>query len=229
MLRVMIGAVRASLVTFVLCGFLYPLGLTGVAQLFLPFQANGSLERGPDGIVIGSDLIGQQWNAPQWFQGRPSATTAADQSDPGKTVPAPYNAANSTGSNLGPTSKTLADRLMNDRRTLERAQPELVGTLLPADMLTMSASGLDPDITPANAALQVARVARTRGVPAEQIKRLLEQHVTGRSLGIFGEPRINVLALNLAIEGVCPWTAGRRGPCALNDAPVPAEHSAVTP
>jgi potassium-transporting ATPase KdpC subunit len=229
MLRVMIGAVRASLVTFVLCGLLYPLGLTGVAQLFLPFQANGSLERGPDGVVIGSHLIGQHWNEPQWFQGRPSATTAADQSDPGKTVPAPYNAANSTGSNLGPTSKTLADRLMNDRRALERTQPELVGTLLPADMLTMSASGLDPDITPANAALQVARVARTRGVPAEQIKRLLEQHVTGRSLGIFGEPRVNVLALNLDIEGVCPSTAGRRGPCALNDPPVPAEHSAVTP
>jgi len=229
MLSVMIAAVRASLVTFVLCGLLYPLSLTGVAQLFLPFQANGSLERGPDGVVIGSHLIGQQWNEPQWFQGRPSATTAADQSDPGKPVPAPYNAANSTGSNLGPTSKTLADRLMNDRRALERAQPELAGTLLPADVLTTSASGLDPDITPANAALQVARVARTRGVPSEQIKRLLEQHVTGRSLGIFGEPRVNVFALNLSIEGVCPSTAGRRDPCAVNGAPAPAEHSAVTP
>jgi potassium-transporting ATPase KdpC subunit len=229
MLSVMIGAVRASLVTFVLCGLLYPLSLTGVAQLFLPFQANGSLERGADGVVIGSRLIGQQWNEPQWFHGRPSATTAVDPSDPGKTVPAPYNAANSTGSNLGPTSKTLADRLMNDRAALERAEPELAGAVLPADMLTMSASGLDPDITPANAALQVARVARARGAPAEQIERLLEQHVTGRSLGIFGEPRVNVLALNLAIEGVCPSTAGRRGPCALNGARSWAEHSAITP
>jgi potassium-transporting ATPase KdpC subunit len=229
MSNVVISAVRASLVTFVLCGLLYPLTLTGLAQLFLPFQANGSLERGPDGVAIGSRLIGQHWNEPQWFQGRPSATTAADQSDPGKTVPAPYNAANSTGSNLGPTSKTLADRLMNDRRALEKAQPELVGTLLPADMLTTSASGLDPDITPANAALQVARVARARGVPADQIKRLLEQHVTGRSLGIFGEPRVNVLALNLAIEGVCPSTTGRRVPCALNGARAPAEHNALTP
>jgi K+-transporting ATPase ATPase C chain len=110
----------------------------------------------------------------------------------------------------------LAERLMNDRGALERAQPELTGAVLPADMLTTSASGLDPDITPANAALQVARVARARGMPAEQIERLLEQHVTGRSLGIFGEPRVNVLALNLAIEGVCPSTVGRRGPCALN-------------
>jgi potassium-transporting ATPase KdpC subunit len=201
MSNVVISAVRASLVTFVLCGLLYPLTLTALAQLFLPFQANGSLERGHDGVVIGSRLIGQQWNEPQWFHGRPSATTAADPSDPSKTLPAPYNAANSTGSNLGPTSKTLAERLMNDRGALERAQPELVGALLPADMLTTSASGLDPDITPANAALQVARVAHARGVPAGQIERLLEQHVTGRSLGIFGEPRVNVLALNLALWG----------------------------
>lgn len=229
MSNVVISAVRASLVTFVLCGLLYPLTLTGLAQLFLPFQANGSLERGPDGVVIGSRLIGQQWNAPRWFQGRLSATTVADQTDPGKTVPAPYNAANSTGSNLGPTSKTLAERLMKDRRALEKAQPELVGALLPADMLTTSASGLDPDITPANAALQVAHVARARGVPAEDIERLLEQYVTGRSLGIFGEPRVNVLALNLAVEGVCPSTAGRYGPCAPSGARAPARPSVVTP
>jgi potassium-transporting ATPase KdpC subunit len=229
MSRVIISALRASLATFVLCGLLYPISLTGFAQLFLPFQANGSLERGAGGVVIGSRLIGQDWNEPQWFHGRPSATTAADAKDPGKTVPAPYNAANSAGSNLGPTSKTLAERLMYDRRVLERAQPELAGTLLPADMLTTSASGLDPDITPANAALQVARVARARGMPVEQIERLLDQYVTGRSLGIFGEPRVNVLALNLAIEGFCPSTAGRRDPCALDRTRPPAEHSAITP
>ena len=208
MSSVMISAARASLVTFVLCGLLYPLSLTALAQLFLPFQANGSLERDADGAVIGSRLIGQRWNGPEWFHGRPSATTAADPGDPSKTVPAPYNAENSTGSNLGPTSKTLLERLMNDRRTLEGAQPELVGTLLPADMLTTSASGLDPDISPANAALQVNRVAHARGVPATQIERLLEQHVTGRSLGIFGEPRVNVLALNVALERAGPSKAG---------------------
>jgi K+-transporting ATPase ATPase C chain len=184
----------------VLCGLLYPLALTGLGQLILPFQANGSLERGQDGTVLGSRLIGQEWSGPQWFQGRPSATTAGDPNDPSRTVPAPYNAANSVGSNLGPTSKRLMERLISDRRALEAAQPELVGRRLPADMLTTSASGLDPDISPANATLQVVRVARARGVPVAAIETLLAQQMTGRSLGIFGEPRVNVLALNLALE-----------------------------
>jgi potassium-transporting ATPase KdpC subunit len=204
MLDYVSGAVRVSLVTFVLCGFAYPLAVTGLGQLLMPFRANGSFERNADGQVIGSQLIGQQWNDPQWFHGRPSATVAPDPKDPTKTIGAPYNAANTTASNLGPTSKALQDRLTADRAALDEAQPELAGKLLPADMLTASASGLDPDITPANALLQVARVAKARGAPPEKITALVERHVTPRSLWIFGEPRVNVLQLNLALDQAFP-------------------------
>jgi K+-transporting ATPase ATPase C chain len=154
--------------------------------------------------VIGSRLIGQQWAGAEWFDGRPSATTAAAPNDARKTVSAPYNAASSTGSNLGPTNKALLDRLMADRKTLDAAQPELAGRLLPADMLTASASGLDPDISPADAFLQAPRVAHARGVPVDAIVALVERHVTDRALGIFGEPRVNVLALNLALRQAYP-------------------------
>jgi K+-transporting ATPase ATPase C chain len=201
---IMTGALRASLVTWLLCGLAYPLTLTGLGQWLMPFQANGSLERNPDGVIVGSRLIGQAWNGPQWFHGRPSATTDTDPADPAKTLPAPYNAASSTGSNLGPTSKDLQQRLLRDREALEITQRELAGAMLPADMLTTSASGLDPDISPANAVLQVARVARARGVPPAEIDALLEQHITGRRLGIFGEPRVNVLDLNLALQRAYP-------------------------
>jgi K+-transporting ATPase ATPase C chain len=146
----------------------------------------------------------QQWSGPEWFHGRPSSTTGTDPNDPAKTVPAPYNAANSGGSNLGPTSKILIERLSTDRRALEGSQPELAGKFLPADMLTASGSGLDPDISPADATLQVGRVAQARGVRIADINALVEQHITGRSLGIFGEPRVNVLALNLALQGAYP-------------------------
>jgi potassium-transporting ATPase KdpC subunit len=199
----LIAAMRASVVTFVLCGLLYPLALTGLGQAILPFQANGSMERCANSVIVGSRLIGQQWDGPEWFHGRPSATTAADPSDPSETVPAPYNADNSGGSNLGPTSRALMERLIANRRALEATQPELAGKPLPADMLTTSASGLDPDISPANAALQAARVARARGLPAAQIEALVRQHITGRSLGLFGEPRVNVLVLNLALQHAC--------------------------
>jgi potassium-transporting ATPase KdpC subunit len=200
MLSVMISALRASAVMFLLCGLLYPLTLTGIGQLILPFQANGSLERSAEGVIIGSRLIGQQWNGPEWFHGRPSATTDTDPSDPNKSVSAPYNAANSGGSNLGPTSKSLMERVSADRSSLEMTQPDVIGKRLPADMLTTSASGLDPDISPANAVLQAGRVARARGIPVTQINELVRQHVAGRSLGLFGEPRVNVLALNLALQ-----------------------------
>lgn len=209
MLDYLSGAVRLSLVTFTLCGFVYPLAVTGIGQLLMPYRASGSIERGADGRVIGSHLIGQQWSDPQWFHGRPSATVAPDPNDPSKNVEAPYNAANTTASNLGPTSEALQTRLLAERRSLEEEQPELTGKLLPADMLTASASGLDPDITPANAALQVARVAKARGVPREQIAALVERHVIPRSLGIFGEPRINVLDLNLALEKEFPIDNGK--------------------
>jgi len=200
----LMGALRASLVTCVLCGIAYPLTLTGLGQWLMPTQANGSLVTNADGAVVGSRLIGQLWTGPEWFHGRPSATTDTDPNDPAKTVPAPYNAASSGASNLGPTSKGLAERLAAERQILEETQPELAGTRLPADMLTASASGLDPDISPANAALQVARVARARGVPAAEIETLLKQHVTRRSLGILGEPHVNVLALNLALQRAYP-------------------------
>jgi potassium-transporting ATPase KdpC subunit len=194
------GAIRISLVTFVLCGFVYPLAVTAVGQLVMPHRSNGSTVTNADGRVIGSRLIGQQWSDPKWFHGRPSATVAPDPQDPNKNIEAPYNAANTAASNLGPTSKVLQDRLAADRAALEQAQPELAGKLLPADMLTASASGLDPDITPANAMLQVARVAKARGKPPEQIAALVQQHVIAPSLGIFGERRVNVLELNLALE-----------------------------
>jgi len=213
MLSIVIGALRASMVCIVLCGMLYPLILTAIGQLILPFQANGSLERKADGTIVGSRLIGQQWNGPEWFHGRPSATTKTDPNDPSRTVPLPYNAGNSAGSNLGPTSKRLMERLMSDRRSLEAVQPELVGALLPADMLTASASGLDPDISPANATLQVTRVARARGIPEAHLDTLLKQHVMGRTLGMFGEPRVNVLALNLALEQACPSRGENHGRC----------------
>ncbi len=204
MLDYVSGAVRVSLVTFALCGFAYPLAVTGVGQLVMSYRANGSVLASGDGRVIGSQLIGQQWNDAQWFHGRPSATVAPDPKDPGKNIDVPYNAANTTASNLGPTSKVLQDRLTADRAALDQAQPELAGKPLPADMLTASASGLDPDITPANALLQVARVAKARGVPPAQIAALVKQHVTPRSLWIFGEPRVNVLELNLALEAAFP-------------------------
>jgi potassium-transporting ATPase KdpC subunit len=199
MLDYLSGAIRISLVTFVICGFAYPLAVTAVGQLIMPYQANGSIETAA-GRIVGSRLIGQQWSDPKWFHGRPSATVAPDPQDPTKNVEAPYNAANTTASNLGPTSKVLEERLRADRKTLDEAQPELASEPLPADMLTASASGLDPDITPANASLQVARVANARGVPPEQIAALVRKHVTPRSLWIFGEPRVNVLELNIALE-----------------------------
>jgi len=200
MLDYVSGAVRASLVTLALCGFAYPFAVTAVGQWLMPNQANGSLEASADGRIIGSRLIGQEWNDPQWFHGRPSATV--DLSD--STKAAPYNASNTAGSNLGPTSKALQERLTADRAALDVAEPELAGKPLPADMITASASGLDPDITPANALLQVARVASARGVPPEPIAALVAQHTTPRSLWIFGEPRVNVLELNLAVERAFP-------------------------
>jgi potassium-transporting ATPase KdpC subunit len=199
-LRLLLPALRVSLVTCALCGIIYPLAVTGLAQLLLPYQANGSLVRSADGTILGSRLIGQDWHGPQWFHGRPSATTAADPENPAKTTAAPYNAAASGGSNLGPTSRRLADRLSADRRAAEAAEPGLAGKLLPADMLTASASGLDPDISPAYATLQVPRVAAARGIPAEQVRALVARHTESRALGIFGEPRVDVLELNLDLQ-----------------------------
>jgi len=198
------GAVRASLVTFALCGFAYPLAVTVLGQWLMPFQANGSLIVDARGTVLGSALIGQQWNDPQWFHGRPSATTDADPKDATKTISAPYNAASSAASNLGPTSKELEERLLGAWKALDDVDPQATENALPADVLTASGSGLDPDISPANALLQVNRVAKARGVEPSLVAALVKRRITPRSLGVFGEPRVNVLQLNLALDKELP-------------------------
>ena len=183
------------LMTFV-TGIIYPLGMTGIAQALFPYQANGSLIQ-RDGKVIGSELIGQNFATDQYFHGRPSATSAPDPKDPSKTVDAPYNAANSSGSNLGPTSKALVDRVKKDAGTLRAENPNIA---VPVDLVTTSASGLDPDITPAAALFQIPRVAKARGIPEDQLRQIVEAHVEDRILGIVGEPHVNVLKLNLALD-----------------------------
>jgi len=195
-----IGAIRFSLVSWILCGIVYPLAANGVAQMLFPYRANGSLIQKTDGVILGSALVGQNWTGPRWFHGRPSATVGTDPNDPDKTIAVPYNASGSGGSNLGPTSKQLWERLTTDRKVLEREHPGLAGHKLPADMLTTSASGLDPDISIANAMLQASLVAAARGISVDKVRALIEKHVIGRDLGIFGEPRVNVLELNLALE-----------------------------
>ena len=181
-----------------LTGLAYPLAVTGVAQLVLPGKANGSLiER--DGKIAGSALIGQNFTSDRYFHGRPSATSAPDPADPSKTVDAPYNAANSGGSNLGPTSKALIDRIKADVDKLKKENPSAA---IPVDLVTTSGSGLDPDISPEAALFQVPRVAKARGLPAERVRALVETQVEGRTFGLLGEPRVNVLKLNLALDGL---------------------------
>jgi potassium-transporting ATPase KdpC subunit len=198
------GALRASLVTFVFCGLIYPLALTGLGQWLMPFQANGSMIVGAGDARVGSLLIGQEWRDAKWFHGRPSATMATDSDDPSKTRPAPYNAMNSGASNLGPISKELETRLLDAWKALDDAEPEATNAPLPADMVTTSASGLDPDISPANALLQSERVAKARGVAPGRVAALARRFVVPRSLGVFGEPRVNVLQLNIALEKEFP-------------------------
>jgi potassium-transporting ATPase KdpC subunit len=180
----------------VITGLIYPLLMTGIAQAVFPYQANGSLIE-KDGKVIGSALIGQAFTSDKYFHGRPSATTDTDPNDATKTVPAPYNAANSAGSNLGPTSKALVDRVKEDAAKLAEENPK---TPVPVDLVTTSASGLDPDIAPAGALFQVPRVAKARGLPEDKVRQLVEDHVTGRLIGVIGEPHVNVLQLNLALD-----------------------------
>jgi potassium-transporting ATPase KdpC subunit len=180
----------------ILTGLAYPLAITGLAETLFPHQADGSLivQRGK---VIGSELIGQNFTAPRYFHGRPSATTDTDPNDPAKTIPVPYKADASTGSNLGPTSQALIDRVKADAVAL---QAENHGAV-PVDLVTSSASGLDPDITPAAAEFQIDRVAKARGVPVDKIRQIVEQSVENRTFGVLGEPRVNVLKLNLALDG----------------------------
>jgi K+-transporting ATPase ATPase C chain len=191
-------AIAMIIVMTVITGIIYPLAMTRIAQAVFPYQANGSLIE-KDGKVIGSALIGQNFTSDKYFHGRPSATTDTDPNDATKTVPAPYNAANSSGSNLGPTSKALVDRVKDDAAKLAQENPN---TPIPADLVTTSASGLDPDITPAGALFQVPGVAKARGLPEASVRQLVEDSIIGRLLGIIGEPHVNVLQLNLALDAM---------------------------
>jgi K+-transporting ATPase ATPase C chain len=191
-------AIVMILLMTILTGLAYPLAMTGIAQAIFPVQANGSLIV-RDGKVIGSALIGQAFAADRYFHGRPSATTDTDPNDASKTIAAPYNAANSGGSNLGPTSKALLDRVTADTATLAAQNP---GTPVPLDLVTTSASGLDPDITPAAALFQVPRVAQARGIPEAMLRQLIRDHTTDRLGGVIGEAHINVLELNLALDAL---------------------------
>ena len=196
MLREIRPAIVLLLVLTAITGLAYPLAMTAIAGTLFPAQAQGSLiER--DGKVVGSALIGQEFKSDNYFHGRPSATLAPDPNDSTKTVSAPYNAANSGGSNLGPTSKALADRLKEDVDKLKGENPNAA---VPVDLVTTSASGLDPDISPEAAQFQVPRVAKARKISEDQLRQLVASNTQGRLLGLLGEPRVNVLALNLALD-----------------------------
>jgi len=196
MLREIRPAILVLVALTLITGLAYPLAMTGLANVVLPKQAQGSLIE-KDGKVIGSALIGQEFKQDKYFHGRPSATVAPDPADSSKTVPAPYNAANSGGSNLGPTSKALADRIKED---VEKLKAENPAAQVPVDLVTTSASGLDPDISPEAALFQVPRVARARKLPEDTIRQIVAANTQGRLIGLLGEPRVNVLALNLALD-----------------------------
>ncbi len=198
MLKEIRPAVVLLVALTIVTGLVYPLGMTGIAGVLFPVQAQGSLIE-KDGKVIGSALIGQAFTSDRYFHGRLSATTAPDPQDATKSVAAPYNAANSGGSNLGPTSKALAERIAADVEALKKDNP---GAAVPVDLVTTSASGLDPDISPAAALFQVLRVAKARGLPENRVRALVEAQIKGRTLGLLGEPRVNVLELNLALDGL---------------------------
>ncbi len=198
MLREIRPAIIMILLMTALTGLAYPLAMTGVAQLVFPHQANGSLIE-KDGKVIGSILIGQSFTGPTYFHGRPSATVDTDPKDAAKTVSAPYNAASSAGSNAGPTAKSLVGRVKEDVEKLKAENPALP---VPIDLVTTSASGLDPDISIAAALFQVPRVARERKLDENELRQLVRRHTEPRLFGLIGEPRINVLQLNMALDGV---------------------------
>jgi potassium-transporting ATPase KdpC subunit len=196
MLREIRPALVLLLALTIITGLFYPLAMTGIAGVIFPNQAQGSLIE-KDGKVIGSALIGQAFTEAKYFQGRPSATTGPDPQDSTKTTSAPYNASNSMGANLGPTSKALVERVTGD---VDKAKTENPSASVPVDLVTTSASGLDPHISPESALFQVPRVAKARNISEDQLRRLVEQHTEGRLAGLLGEPRVNVLALNLALD-----------------------------
>lgn len=189
-------AVVITLLFAALTGLLYPGVVTGIAQLIFPNQANGSLIRASNGQVIGSDLIGQYWTKTQYFHGRPSATIDLNGN------PEPYNAGFSSASNLGPTNKVLVQSVAQRVAELKKENPNAPPGPVPVDLVTTSGSGLDPDITIAGAMYQVPRIAQARGLSQDVVKQLVMDHETGRFLGIFGEPYVNVLDLNLALDAL---------------------------
>lgn len=200
MLKELRPAILVLVVLTTIVGLAYPLAMTGLAGALFPTQATGSLiER--NGVVIGSALIGQEFTSDRYFRGRPSATTGPDPSDSTKTTSVPYNAANSMGANLGPTNKALVERVQGGVEKLKQENP---GAAVPIDLVTTSGSGLDPHISPEAALFQVPRVAKARNISEERLRQLVQERVEGRTLGIFGEPRVNVLLLNLALDQVSP-------------------------
>ena len=196
MLKQIRPAIMMLVAFTLLLGIAYPLAMTEIAQIIFPHQANGSLLYDKDGKVIGSELIGQNFVSDKYFHGRLSAINGTDSS--GKSIPTPYDASNSYASNLGPTSKALIDRVTGDVAKLkaDNSQP------VPVDLVTSSASGLDPDVTPAGAYFQVPRVAKARNLPEDKVRQLVSDHIEGRFLGLFGEPHVNVLKLNLALDAL---------------------------
>lgn len=200
MLKEIRPAILVLLALTLITGLVYPLAMTGLAQAIFPKQAQGSLiER--NGQIVGSSLIGQEFKSDEYFHGRPSATSAPDPADSTKTIAAPYNAANSSGSNLGPTSQTLSDRVKGD---VEKLKEENSSAPIPADLVTTSGSGLDPDISPDAALFQVPRVAKARKISEASLRKLVNDQTEGRLAGLLGEPRVNVLALNLALDRTAP-------------------------
>jgi len=196
----MLKEIRPAIVLIValtlITGVAYPFAMTGIARVVFPSQAQGGpIER--DGKIVGSALIGQEFKGDGYFHGRPSATVAPDPNDSTKTVQAPYNAANSGGSNLGPTNKSLIERVQGD---VEKLKQENASAQVPIDLVTTSASGLDPHISPAAALFQVPRVAKARNTPEDRLRQLVDEHIEARTFGLLGEPRVNVLALNLALD-----------------------------
>ena len=198
MLKELRPAIVMTIGLTIITGLAYPLAMTGIAQVIFPSQAAGSLIT-KDGKVVGSELIGQNFADARYFHGRPSATSAPDPKDASKSVAAPYTAANSSGSNAGPTSKALIERVKGDVDTLKAENPK---DKVPVDLVTTSASGIDPDITPAAAYFQVPRVAKARNLPEAKVHDLVKQQTEARFLGVLGEPRVNVLKLNMALDAL---------------------------
>jgi K+-transporting ATPase ATPase C chain len=200
MLREIRPAIVLVIALTVITGLVYPLAITGIAGFMFPSQAQGSLiER--DGKVVGSALIGQEFTSERYFHGRPSATTAPDPQDSTKTVPKPYNAAGSGGSNLGPTNKALIDRVSADVDKLKKENPSAA---VPLDLVTTSGSGLDPDISPEAALFQVPRIAKARNLSEDRVGQLVNENTQRPLAGLIGEARVNVLALNLALDKLAP-------------------------